>query len=78
MKYFMQMVYVLTFWNAVSATAQKVRGRNERSEDLQMRKEGDIEYEPELDMPEKFVNDFIGGNQVHSRQQVSERSGKLL
>ena len=78
MKYFIQMVFVLTLWIAVSATAQKFRERNDLSEDLQVGEEVDIEYEPELDLPEYFANDFIGGNQVQSRQQVSERSGNFI
>ena len=74
----MQMVFVLTLLIAASATAQKFRERNDLSEDLQIGKEGEIEYEPELDLPEYFANDFIGRNQVQSRQQVSERSGNFI
>ena len=78
MKYFVQMVFVFTLWIVVSATAKRFLLRKENAEDLQIGKEEDIEYERELEIFEKFENNFVRGNQGNSRQQVLERSGKLL
>ena len=72
------MVTVLTLWISVSAATQGHMANEERKDDQPIGRDAEIEYKPEVELPELFSTDFIETNKVHKGEHELERTGKLL